>query len=88
MPLYEYKCSICEYQFEKLESFHADASTRCPKCGSNSKRILSLGTFILKGSGWYATEHPNRSANSKDTKVPSSCGSQCESCCGTDQKSA
>jgi len=54
MPIYEYRCTDCEHQFEKLvRSFSPDAS--CPKCESGDVvKLVSGGGFILKGGGWYA----------------------------------
>ncbi|MGB3974982.1 MAG: zinc ribbon domain-containing protein [bacterium] len=75
MPLYEYKCSKCDHVFEKLESFGAEPVNVCPKCGAKAKRVLSLGSFILKGGGWYATEHPSRSHQKSKVEEKTSCGS-------------
>ncbi len=88
MPLYEYRCSECGYRFEKIESFNADHSPVCPKCGSDSKRLLSLGSFVLKGSGWYATDHASGNHGSNSVKTDKPCDSKCDSCCVGDQKSA
>jgi len=88
MPLYEYKCPECGHQFEKLESFSADRTTECQKCGSKAKRVLSLGSFILKGSGWYATDHPSKSKPKSTSAEKVACDSKCDTCCASAQKSA
>lgn len=42
MPLFEYKCSECEDQFEELVS-GSDPRIVCPKCGSDKvSRLLSV----------------------------------------------
>ncbi len=43
MPLYEYRCEKCGFEFELLRSVAAaDDETKCPKCRSKSvERILS-----------------------------------------------
>ena len=61
MPIYEYQCSNCDHRFEKLQSFSAEATCDCPNCGNSAKRIISLTSFILKGTGWYVTDHPSKS---------------------------
>jgi putative FmdB family regulatory protein len=42
MPMYEYKCSECEHQFEELVS-SGTVSVACPKCGSEkTQKLLSV----------------------------------------------
>ena len=33
---------------------------KCPSCGGKVDKLMSPGGFILKGSGWYATDYANR----------------------------
>lgn len=44
MPMYEYKCSKCNHQFEKLaKSMSSTDAVECPKCGSKkTDRALSV----------------------------------------------
>ena len=54
MPIYEYKCSTCENEFEKLTSILAPVPESCPACGVAgviSKKV-SRTNFSLKGDGW------------------------------------
>jgi putative FmdB family regulatory protein len=73
MPIYEYRCSECNSVFEKLQSFAAPQICQCPECGKEANRIVSLGSFILKGTGWYVTDHPSNSRikNSSESKTES-----------------
>ena len=55
MPIYEYACSACEHEFEKLQKFSDPPETECPHClqtGTVAKK-LSASAFILAGGGWY-----------------------------------
>jgi putative FmdB family regulatory protein len=53
MPIYEYRCEVCEHMFEKLVRA-ASPKVRCPECeGVNLSKRISLGGFILKGDGWF-----------------------------------
>jgi len=54
MPFYEYECQTCKSQFEKLLSFSkCDTIQDCPECQSKeTKKIVSLTSFVLKGDGW------------------------------------
>ena len=61
MPIYEYRCAACDRVFEEwLKEFDVDTYP-CPHCNGEGKRMISQTSFILKGSGWYATEYGNRS---------------------------
>ncbi len=57
MPIYEYECSDCGHEFEKLQKM-SDAPLRdCPACESPSlKKKISAPGFRLSGSGWYETD--------------------------------
>jgi len=57
MPIYEYKCEKCENQFEMLQKITAEPLQECPECGGPVHKLVSSTSFILKGSGWYATDY-------------------------------
>jgi putative FmdB family regulatory protein len=61
MPIYEYQCSECGDEFEKMVRFsEADRNPACPACQSeNTKKKIS--TFASLGSSFNGT---NVSANS------------------------
>ena len=76
MPVYEYECPHCRSRFEKLQGFSAEKTCPCPDCGRIATRVISLGSFILRGSGWYVTDHPSDSrkkashSESTESKAP------------------
>ncbi len=45
--------------------------TDCPDCGGKMKKIISNTTFVLKGTGWYATDYAsnNHSAGNSTAKA-------------------
>jgi putative FmdB family regulatory protein len=51
MPIYEYQCTDCAGEFEKLMRFE-DPVPDCPSCGGAPKRQISAASFVLKGGGW------------------------------------
>ena len=58
MPLYEYKCEDCEKVFEEMLHFSErdnpiNAPCSFPTCGGKVHLKMSLGSFHLKGGGWY-----------------------------------
>jgi putative FmdB family regulatory protein len=56
MPIYEYRCPKCG-TFETMQRITEPALKRCPTCKSKIERMISSTSFVLKGSGWYATDY-------------------------------
>ena len=63
MPIYEYKCNKCGV-FEAMQGIKEAPLKKCPTCKSKVERQMSRGSFILKGSGWYATDYARKSTPS------------------------
>lgn len=63
MPIYEYHCPKCG-TFETMQRITEPPLKRCPTCKSKVERMISATSFVLKGSGWYATDYA-RSGSSK-----------------------
>jgi putative FmdB family regulatory protein len=57
MPIYEYECANEDKIFEVQQKFADTPLTVCPDCGGSVKKIMSLTSFSLKGSGWYSTDY-------------------------------
>jgi putative FmdB family regulatory protein len=67
MPVYEYKCQQCNADFEIVQSIKDDPVEKCSLCGGKLRKLISKNTnFVLKGSGWYATDYKNK-GNKKNT---------------------
>jgi putative FmdB family regulatory protein len=70
MPIYEYDCPRCG-RFDTLQRMSAPPLRRHEACGSPVKKVMSAGSFSLKGS-------------SKPAARPSSCsaprGAGCAGC--------
>jgi len=57
MPIYEYKCSKCEHQFEIIQRISDIPIEVCPECSQTSvNKLVSAPSFRLKGGGWYETD--------------------------------
>jgi putative FmdB family regulatory protein len=57
MPIYEYQCTECGHELEKLQRMSDDALKECPACEKpDLKRLISAAAFRLKGGGWYETD--------------------------------
>ena len=73
MPIYEYKCSKCEHQFEVIQRFSDNPVEICPECNKQAvSKLVSAPSFRLKGGGWYETDFKTGSkkniVDSKDEK--------------------
>jgi putative FmdB family regulatory protein len=72
MPTYEYQCDSCGV-FEVSQRITEDPLKKCPTCKSKVRRLISNTSFMLKGSGWYATDY-GRSKSSSTTDSASGSG--------------
>jgi len=64
MPIYEYECQVCNKVHEIMQKFSDKPIKKCPDCGKPVKKLMSLSSFSLKGSGWYTTDY--KRAKEKD----------------------
>ncbi len=89
MPVYEYECSACGGRFEAIQKFSDPLLTECRLCKKGTvRKVLSPTAFVLKGSGWYATDYPSadrkksaeaeKPATSAEKAAPA-CGGSCAS---------
>jgi putative FmdB family regulatory protein len=87
MPIYEYKCNSCGHRFERLQSFSEEPVKACPRCGGDVRKFISHSSFILKGTGWYATDYARKNGGSSSSTSVSSSNpsskSSCSSCSAT-----
>ncbi len=70
MPIYEFQCKKCGHEFEVWQKISDKKPGSCPKCrGRKITKLISQSSFMLKGSGWYATDYGNRASfNKQDNK--------------------
>lgn len=69
MPIYEYVCKTCEYEFEKIRSFSDSTTPLCPSCESDKvERKLGVPAIHFKGSGWYINDSKSKNSNGTTTK--------------------
>lgn len=95
MPIYEYECPSCG-KFEAMQKITADPLTVCETCGKPVRKLMSLSSFALKGSGWYVTDYarkdtgggksrsrrPAEGGEKKDSSSEGGCGGGGEGCAG------
>lgn len=63
MPIYEYECRGCGKVFEILQRATDAPLAECRFCHSGQvAKIISQTSFVLKGSGWYATDYAKKAS--------------------------
>lgn len=67
MPTYDYRCTACGHRFELHQRITEPAGAPCPACSdAGCERLITGGTFHLKGSGWYASDYTSKGAKSEE----------------------
>lgn len=77
MPMYEYECQACGYNFEARQKFSDAPLTTCPECQGEVRKQISQAGFTLKGGGWYQQSYGNAPAPSCAAKAE---GGGCAGC--------
>lgn len=63
MPIYEYECTSCHNVLEVFQRISEEPLCSCPACSGSLKKLVSVSSFQLKGSGWYADGYSSNSSN-------------------------
>jgi len=71
MPIYEYRCDQCDKTHEVIQKFSDSPLDKCPDCNGPVQKIMSLTSFHLKGSGWYATDYKKSGSSPASPASPS-----------------
>jgi putative FmdB family regulatory protein len=64
MPIYEYQCKKCGKQFEAFQGITEPDLKSCKFCKGKVQKMMSLSSFSLKGTGWYATDYAGKKPQS------------------------
>lgn len=80
MPVYEYQCEKCQYEFEREQRITADPIKTCPQCKARRvKKLISQTSFVLKGSGWYSDLYSSPKKDSKSDSADAKSEAKSES---------
>lgn len=73
MPIYEYRCTSCQDDFEVNQKISDAPLSECPKCHGSLEKLISQSSFVLKGSGWYMTDYGRKGAAKEGAKDAGGC---------------
>lgn len=57
MAIYQYVCSKCNHNYEKIQSMNSLPDSNCPVCDGKVKKILFPSALHFKGNGFYTTDY-------------------------------
>ena len=87
MPIYEYKCGKCGV-IEVMQSIKDGPLKKCPTCKGKVERMISSTSFVLKGTGWYATDYGKKTPPPADTSSANNGGTNGSTSTGEASKPA
>ncbi len=87
MPTYEYMCKSCGHLFEIVQSMRDDPLTECPECAGELRKVFAPPAISFKGSGFYATDHGKKKAETGAAKSDAKSGTGCQSDAKSGEKS-
>ena len=65
MPIFDYHCETCGDTFEVMQRVGEEPLEKrfgCKKGECKLKKLVSAGSFRLKGTGWYETDFKGKGA--------------------------
>ena len=68
MPIYEYKCDLCNGLWDEIQKFSDDPLTVCKNCekeGGTHKLFSGKLAFHLKGGGWAGDGYSSKGRHDK-----------------------
>ncbi|GAB3645661.1 FmdB family zinc ribbon protein [Glycomyces tarimensis] len=66
MPVYEYRCKECGYEFDQHQSFTEARLSDCPACEAKGtlRKVFGNVGVTFKGSGFYRTDSRSTGSSS------------------------
>ena len=68
MPIYEYECLKCGKTTEAMQKISDPPLAECCHCKGDVRKLISMSTFHLKGSGWYVTDYAGKNQSTSACK--------------------
>jgi putative FmdB family regulatory protein len=68
MPIFEYQCRSCRFEYEYLVLSQSEGVLNCPRCGSsNAQKIMSTAS-VVRSPSQKATDRASALANVNPSK--------------------
>lgn len=66
MPVYEYRCKECGYEFDRHQSFSEARLTDCPSCAAKGalRKVFGNVGVTFKGSGFAINDMRSKDSSS------------------------
>lgn len=79
MPLYDYRCTHCEYEFAELQPMaRCSDPTACPTCDATAERVISAPRLnTMRAETRSAHQTNERSAHQPRSAQKHHCSSSC-----------
>jgi len=71
MPIYEYQCTKCRSKFEVVRKVSDPPLKKCERCNGPLRKLFAAPAIQFKGSGFYITDYPKKSAPGPEKESPS-----------------
>ncbi|WP_394276685.1 FmdB family zinc ribbon protein [Luteococcus sp.] len=72
MPTYQYRCTECGSEIERVQKFSDPALTVCESCGGTLRKVYNAVGVVFKGSGFYATDNRTKGSSAAASSSSSS----------------
>lgn len=60
MAIYQYKCIVCNNEYERIQSMNSSPDKKCPICSGKVEKILFPSALHFKGNGFYITDYSKK----------------------------
>ncbi len=71
MPIYEYRCLTCGYEFEEFQSINDAPIDRCSSCDGPVQKLISNVGISFKGTGFYVNDSRSTVKTTQTSTTPS-----------------
>lgn len=72
MPTYDFRCTACDLEFQRLLPMGDKGLPPCPVCAGASRKVLRPPMTIFKGTGFYKTDSvtPSKTVTERKSDAP------------------
>lgn len=60
MPIYVYRCEMCDKEIEVIQSITDAPLKICTECGGELEQQMTTPAIVFKGPGFYETDYKTK----------------------------